>query len=224
MAPRVRGPERAPLFPPGTEGNHSGMLNLARSLPLRPRSSARSDVVRSVARAAHDVGAAALLGGNLFARVAMHPVLGGLGSPRERGTATNRAWRRYGVVNSLGLGAILAGWGLARGAAAQTGRRDPVARCLARANDAAVAAVAVTGIAAAIEGLRFAGSAPGGAVPLVDGDTPSPDASSREARMKTVLRRLGGLNLAAEVALVTVNAALAQRDGHGPPLRGRLLR
>jgi hypothetical protein len=61
----------------------------------------RSDLVSSAGRAAHDVGAAALLGGNLFGRVAMHPALREVSQPRERGSVTNRAWRRYGLVTGM---------------------------------------------------------------------------------------------------------------------------
>src|SRR3954451_7207031 len=64
-----------------------------------------SDAMSSVGRAAHDISLAALLGGNLFARVAMHPALSLVSSPRERGRVVNEAWQRYGVVNSLALAA-----------------------------------------------------------------------------------------------------------------------
>lgn len=71
-----------------------------------------------VGRALHDVGAAALLGGDLFARAAMHPALAGISDPGERGRVLNRSWRRYGTVNLLGLGAAVAVTGLATAAEA----------------------------------------------------------------------------------------------------------
>jgi hypothetical protein len=194
------------------------------SLPSLPTYQPRSDLLSSAGRAAHDVGAAALLGGNLFGRVAMHPALGGVCSPRERGAVTNRAWRRYGAVNGVSLVAVLTGWGAARAQEARNGKLDPVERTLARAKDAAVVAVAVTGVAAGVEGVRFSRTEPGGAVPLEDGNTPAPEAPPREARMKRMLRRIGGLNLAAEVALVAINSALAQRNFRRPPLRRLLMR
>ena len=58
----------------------------------------------------HDVGVGAIVGGNLFARVGMHPALREVSDPRQRGSVTNTAWRRYGTVNGLGLAAILTGW------------------------------------------------------------------------------------------------------------------
>lgn len=183
----------------------------------------RSDLLSSAGRAAHDVGAAALLGGNLFGRVAMHPALREVSQPRERGSVTNRAWRRYGLVNGLSLAAVVAGWSAARADEASDRMLSPRERTLARAKDLAVGAVAVTGIASAIEGLRFNGSEPNGAVPLTDGSTPAPEATAKETRTKRVLNALGAANLAAEVALVAINSALAQTNFRRPPLR-RLLR
>jgi hypothetical protein len=183
----------------------------------------RSDLLSSAGRAAHDVGAAAMLGGNLFGRLAMHPALREVSEPRERGSVTNRAWRRYGLVNGLSLAAVLAGWGAARADEASDRMLSPRERTLARAKDVAVGAVAVTGIASAIEGMRFNAAEPNGAIPLTDGSTPAPEATIEETRAKRVLNALGAANLAAEVALVTINSALAQANFRRPPLR-RLLR
>ena len=69
-----------------------------------------SDTLSSAGRAAHDVALGALIGGNLFGRVAMHPALADVSDKAERGKVLNRAWRRYGTVNSLALGTIVAGW------------------------------------------------------------------------------------------------------------------
>ena len=49
------------------------------------------DTVGTVGRAAHDVGLAAILGGNLFARIGMHPALTEVTDPRERGKVVNAA-------------------------------------------------------------------------------------------------------------------------------------
>jgi hypothetical protein len=119
-------------------------------------------------RAAEDVGLAALLGGNLFGRVAMHPALRRVHDERERGAVVNAAWRRYGTVNSLSLAAVLAGW-----AGERFGPGHRRTDSLARAKDVAVGAVAVTGVAAAVEGVRFSRACPDGAVPLADGNTPA---------------------------------------------------
>ena len=59
-------------------------------------------------------GIAALLGGHLYGRLAMHPSLSEVSDSSERSRVLNRAWRRYGWVNSLSLLAIVGGWAGAR--------------------------------------------------------------------------------------------------------------
>jgi hypothetical protein len=178
-----------------------------------------SDSVSAVGRAAQDIGVAVLLGGNLFGRRAMHPALEDVCSPEERGRVVNVAWRRYGKFNSLGLAAVVGGWAGAR--ATETGDRYLTSRerVLARAKDVAVAAVAVTGVASAVEGVRFARSAPGGAVPLSSGSEPAPNAPPAAARTKRVLNGLGRASAVAELALLGVNAALSQENFRRPPAR-----
>src|SRR3954452_5834629 len=97
-----------------------------------------------VARVAQDVGIALLLGGNVFGRRAMHPAVEWISSPAERGKAVTDAWRRYGLLNSLGLSGVVGGWAV------------ELRSQLDQLRDGAVAAVAVTGVASAIEGVRFA--------------------------------------------------------------------
>src|ERR1700685_308915 len=72
-------------------------------------------LVPFTAQVVQDAALAALLGGNLFGRVAMHPALSGVSDKQERGKVLNRAWRRYGTVNSVALAALVAGWASARG-------------------------------------------------------------------------------------------------------------
>jgi hypothetical protein len=187
------------------------------------RVSVESDTISGLGRAAHDIGAAALLGGTLFGREAMHPALRHVSSERERGSVTNAAWRRYGAVNGLGLAAIVAGWAGARSGEARPAMLSPRERTLARAKDVAVGAVALTGLATAVEGIRFSRSAPGGAVPLEDGNTPAPDTPPTQARMKRTLNWLGRASLVSQAALIGINAALSQSNFRRPPAR-RLLR
>jgi hypothetical protein len=170
-------------------------------------------------RAAQDAGLAGLLGGNLFGRLALHPSVTEISDQAERGKVVNAAWRRYGTVNSLSLIAVAAGWAGARANEAQDRRLSPVERRLARAKDVLVGVVAVTGLATAVEGVRFARKAPGGAVPLEDGDHAAPQASADQRSAKARLNALGLASLASELALVGVNAALAQEDFRRPPLR-----
>src|SRR4051794_2498375 len=116
-----------------------------------------------VCRAAHDIGLAGLLGGNLFGRLALHPAVTELADPGERGKLVNAAWRRYGTINSLSLAAVVTGWAGARLREASDGRLSPEERRLAYAKDALVGLVAVTGLATAAAGMRFAPIAPQGA-------------------------------------------------------------
>lgn len=176
------------------------------------------------ARAAQDLGVAAIVGGNLFARIGMNPALREVTDERERGKVVNSAWRRYGTINSIGLAALVTGWAGSRLDEASR-RQSERERTLALARDVAVAAVAATGIAAAIEGVRFARMQPAGAVPLEDGGTPADDASPGESRAKDRLNVLGALHLGASLVLVGVNAALRDAAsvarGRRPQLLGR---
>src|SRR5919108_1464347 len=184
--------------------------------------SAPPQSLSQVGRAAHDLGLAGLLGGTLFGRMALHPAVAAITDPRQRGEVVNAAWRRYGVVNALALGAVTAGWAGARAAEAANRNLTPAERRLARAKDGLVGALVLTGVASAVEGIRFSRSAPGGAVPLDDGAHAAPDASEAATRLKQRLNVLGGVTMAAEVGLVAVNAALAQEGFRGPAVRRRL--
>jgi hypothetical protein len=66
--------------------------------------------VSQVGRAAHDIGSPACSGGNLFGRLALHPSVTEISDMAERGKLVNAAWRRYGMVNSVSLLAVLSGW------------------------------------------------------------------------------------------------------------------
>src|SRR3954449_4285240 len=135
-----------------------------------------------VGRAAHDIGLAGLLGGNLFGRLALHPSVTEISDKTQRGKVVNAAWRRYGVINSLSLLAVLGGWLGARADEAAPSELTPAERRLAPAKDALVGVVAVTGVATSLEGVRFSRMAPDGGVPLEDGDRTAPEASDRQRR------------------------------------------
>ena len=183
-----------------------------------------NDAISSAGRAAHDISLGALIGGNLFARAAMHPALGLVSDPRERGRVVNSAWQRYGVVNSLALASLVGGWVPARLGEARPALLSPRERPLAVGKDLAMCAVAVTGIAAGVEGMRFARMESGGAVPLADGSTPAPEASEREAKAKRRLNVLGTAHLVSALALAAVNATLGQANFRRPPKRRVLKR
>lgn len=182
-----------------------------------------SDALSGVGRAGHDIGLGAILGGNLFARVAMHPSLAEISDERERGRVLNRAWGRYGAVNLVALTAVVGGWAGARADEARPRALSGRERSLAVAKDGAVALVAVTGIAAAAQGMQFARSESGGAVPLETGDRVSANASESAARRKRRINAIGTAHLASAVGLAAVNAALSQAGFRRPPVR-RVLR
>jgi hypothetical protein len=184
-----------------------------------PTITAPSVPLSQAGRAAHDLGVAGLLGGNLFARLALHPSVTEISDEGERGRLVNAAWRRYGALNSLGLLAVVVGWAGARADEAADARLSPEERRLARAKDVLVGLVAVTGLASAAQGVRFSKMAPGGAVPLKDGDHTAESARDDQRRAKRRLNALGIATLAAEAGLVAVNAALDQRAFRRPPAR-----
>jgi uncharacterized membrane protein len=184
-----------------------------------PLIAAPSVALSQAGKAAHDLGVAGLLGGNLFGRLALHPSVTEISDAAERGKVVNAAWRRYGTVNSLGLLAVVAGWVGARGDEASDRRLTPEERRLARAKDVLVGVVAIAGVASGVQGMRFARKAPGGAVPLRDGDHTTATAGDDARRAKRRLNALGAASLLAEAGLVAVNAALDQRAFRRPPAR-----
>jgi hypothetical protein len=184
--------------------------------------SAPSVPLSQVGRAAHDIGLAGLLGGTLFGRVALHPSVAAISDQSERGQVVNAAWRRYGVINTLSLAAVVSGWAGARADEAADRRLTGAERRLARAKDVLVGVVGVTGVATAVQGIAFSRTAPGGAVPLQDGDHAAPEATERSKRAKRRVNALGIASLAADTALVVVNAALEQRQHRRPPVRRRI--
>src|SRR4051794_20533128 len=141
----------------------------------------QSDAISSVGRATHDISLGALIGGNLFARAAMHPAVSLVSDPRERGRVVNDAWQRYGVVNSLALGALLAGWVPARFGEASRALLSDRERHLSIGKDIARGAVAVGGVAGGVQGRRVAQMESGGGGRLEDGGAPAPDAADGEA-------------------------------------------
>ena len=184
----------------------------------------RSEVVSDVGRGAQHLALAALIGGNLFGRVAMHPALTDISDKTERGKVLNRAWRRYGVVNSLALGTLVAAWLPGRLNTARARWLNPHQRRLVLAEDVAMGAVVITDLASAAGGVGFSHQAPGGAVPMTSGHDPAPEAPAQAARLKRVVNALGAANLVAGVALLAVISGLAQANFRRPLSRRTLRR
>jgi hypothetical protein len=157
------------------------------SLPVR---------TSTISKLADDIALAALLGGNLFGRFAMGPALDEISDKSERGRILNRAWRRYGTVNSGALAILVAGR-----LAARRGDAEP-----SRLHDGAVGAVVATGLASAASGVGFARQAPGGAVRMDSGHDVAQGTPQRAARIKRLVNALGALNLASEFVLAMVSS------------------
>jgi hypothetical protein len=181
-----------------------------------------NDTVANVTRAAHDVGLAAWLGGVMFGKFAHNPSLEKISSHAERGSVSNAAWNGYNPINAAGLGAAALGWGAARLTEANPVRLTGPEKTLSRAKDGLMAAAVVTGIANGVQGARLARQAPDGAVPVQTGTKPDAETPPRAARIQRSIAVLGNLNLASGVALVAVNAVLAQMN-HSHPAKRRAL-
>lgn len=183
-----------------------------------------SDLTSALGRAAHDLGLAGMLGGQLFGRLALHPAVTSISSPGERGAVVNAAWKRYGAVNGAGLLAVGGGWLVARRGEVRDRNLVGTERTLARVKDGLVATLVVSGVAMAIEGVRFARQAPGGAVPMRDGDHVADGADAGAASNKRTLSAFGTVAIVSEIGIVVVNAALGQVGFRRSPLRRRLRR
>jgi hypothetical protein len=181
-----------------------------------------NDTVANVTRAAHDVGLAAWLGGVMFGKFAHNPSLERISSHAERGSVSNAAWNGYNPINAAGLGAAALGWGAARLTEANPVRLSGTEKALSRAKDGLMAVAVVTGIANGVQGARLARQAPDGAVPVQTGTKPAADTPPEAARIQRRIAVLGNLNLASGVALVAVNAVLAQVN-HSRPAKRRAL-
>jgi hypothetical protein len=179
-----------------------------------------SDTLANTTRAAHDVGLAAWLGGAMFGKIALNPSLERITSPAERGSVSNAAWNGYNAVNAAGLGAAALGWGAARLTEANPANLSGREKALSTAKDGLMAAAVLTGLANGVQGLRLAKQAPGGAVPIETGTKPAAETPPKAAKIQRSLELLGTVNIAAGVALVAVNAVLAQTD-HSRPAKRR---
>jgi hypothetical protein len=183
-----------------------------------------NDAVANVTRVAHDVGLAAWLGGAMFGKFAHNPSLVRISSRSERGAVANAAWNGYNVVNAAGLGAAAAGWGAARLTETHPSNLTGVERALSQVKDGLMAVAVVSGIANGVQGARLARQAPDGAVPIETGTKPATETPPKAAKIQRSIGALGNLNIGSGVALVAVNAVLAQMNHSRPSTKRALLR
>ncbi len=175
-----------------------------------------SDTLANGARAAHDVGLAAWLGGAMFGKFAHNPSLVEISSHAERGRVASDAWGRYNVINTLGLGAAAVGWVAARFTETQSSRLTDSEQRLVQVKDGLMVAALLTGVVGGIAGVRLATQMPDGAVPIQTGTQPAPETPESAARLQRVIGPASTINVISGVALVAVNGVLAQVDYSHP--------
>ena len=183
-----------------------------------------SDTLANVTRAVHDVGLAAWLGGSMYGKFALNPAVAVIPDKAVRGQVANKAWNGYNVVNTVGLGAAAVGWGAARLTETRPDNLSGRERTLSLIKDVFMVSSVVTGFANGVQGGRLAKQAPDGAVPIISGTKPAPETPPAAARIQKSLGILGNVSILSGVALVAVNAVLAQTSYSRPPARRGLLR
>jgi hypothetical protein len=182
-----------------------------------------NDTLANTTRAAHDVGLAAWLGGAMFGKFAHNPSLVKISDRAERGSVSNAAWNGYNTINTVGLGSAALGWVAARVTEANPGNLSARERALSTAKDGLMLSSVLTGALSGIQGARLARQATDGAVPVETGTKPALDTPPQAAKIQRSLGLLGNLNIASGIALVAVNAILAQTN-HSRPSTSRALR
>jgi hypothetical protein len=161
----------------------------------------------SAAWIAHDVGLATAIGGTLFGREALHPALReGIDDQEDRDRIADLAWRKFSWVNLAAHGAMAATWFAGR--ALLSGREvNRLSRPLTVAKDALIVGSLATGIASIVLGRAL-------------GRRVRRDATLADRERTETLRRAVGatglVNLAANVGILGVTAALAMQGAKSP--------
>ena len=207
---------------PGTParfgGRRDGKGQAMASIPAPPVP------LSQVGRAAHDLGLAGLLGGNLFGRLALHPERDR--DPRQAASAARWSTPPGGataLVNSLSLAAVAAGWAGARAGEARP--QPPLATPSGGSRWPRTCSSASWPSAASPRPPRASASRarrPTAPCRSPTATTPRRRRPRRQRRAKRRLNVLGLVSLAAEAGLVGVNAALGQQGFRRPPARRAL--
>lgn len=160
----------------------------------------------------HELGLAAGFGGPLFGRLALHRAVKDIHSEDERGKVLAEAWQRYNVVNTISLGAAALTWLLGR--AVISGRSiDEETRNLVRLKDVLLGATVATSVVNMLSGREMSEQAPDRAVPVRDGDAPSPRTPGKAAGLQQVLNVMGPLNIVLTAGVIGVTTLLAMKSG-----------
>jgi hypothetical protein len=166
----------------------------------------------TAAWALHDLGLATSFGGNLYGRMAMHPAVGTISDPHERGEMVHDAWRRFNRLNLLSHVVFASTWLVGRRFV--SGRSiDRRTRILVGIKDALVAGSLVSGITTIIAGERGIRE-PSGRVPPMSASGEVGARASRRAKVGEGLTKGAGiLNLLTLAGLVGITAVLAMKSG-----------
>lgn len=169
--------------------------------------------------AAHNLGLAACFGGQLFGKLALNANLDVLDDEADRGKLLNTAWNRYNAVNAASFATAAATWFPGRlGLSGQ--EIDQQTRNLVLAKDALFAVGGLLGLASMIQGKSLAGQAPGGAVPIASGTTPSSRTPDKAATLLRSVNLLGDANIAVVGAIIGVTSLLAMKSSESTRFGG----
>jgi hypothetical protein len=173
----------------------------------------RRFVLRTLSTAAwvvHNLGLAVAFGGSVFGKIALNPSLDVIGSDADRGKVLNTVWNRFNAISAGSFIASAATWFPGR-LGLSGGEIDDQTRNLVLAKDLLFAAGTVSGIASVAQGRALTGQAPGGAVPIASGTTPSSDTPDEAARLLRSVNQLGNANLAITGAILAVTTILSMK-------------
>ncbi|WP_434043284.1 MULTISPECIES: hypothetical protein [Sorangium] len=160
----------------------------------------------------HELGLAAGFGGPLFGRLALHQAVRDIHSEAERGKVLADAWQRYNLVNAISLGTAAATWFIGR--TMISGRSiDEETRTLVHLKDILLGATLATSVVNMVSGRQMSEQAPARAVPVRDGDTPSPRTPAKAAALQQLLNVMGPLNIALTAGVIGVTTVLAMKSG-----------
>jgi len=166
----------------------------------------------STAWVLHDLGLAAVFGGKLFDKLAVHPSLQAISDPEERAFVEDRAWRRYSVVHAVSLATLASTWLVGR--KLLSGREvTKSARALTITKDALIGGAVVTGIASIVLGRLLGRETERGAAPLDESGQAAPYASRRARGLQKATEALSTAGMALDAGVIGVTALLAMQAG-----------
>ena len=168
---------------------------------------------------AHNLGLAACFGGQLFGKLALNANLDVVSDEEDRGKLLNTAWNGYNLINAASFATAAATW--FPGRLGLSGKEiDQQTRNLVLAKDVLFAVGGLAGLASVIQGRALADQAPGGAVPIADGTTPSSRTPEKAAALLRSVNLLGNANIAVIGGIIGVTSLLAMKSSESTTFSG----